>query len=531
MAATRNMIQKEGQTGTGQLLDKATIESLPVNNPGMVAIIRFSDFRILFVNKQFSNHLGYTGDDLHGNGVIFTDLLANSQYDHLLNHLQNVDDDIASRSRFVIYSLKRRDGHIVPFYAYASPFEIEHPEHGKLYFLLLHPDVTKWGLPFTSFDSKELFLEQFDSETFGTFEWIVSVNKVFWSAGAYRIFEVSGNDHLSTNFPTHFTHPDDKQRVHEQTRHALETGEDLNIEYRIITGRQNIKTLHCLARSIRAENGRLMKIAGSVRDITRQRTMEKELDNKVNELYQSNKDLEEFAYIASHDLQEPLRKITTFIDRLSEKYKDALTGDGEMYLGRIVASAVSMRSLINNLLELSRVATTKQEFEPVDLNTVLREVKTDLELVMEETGTTISSATLPVIDAIPSQMKQLFTNVIGNAIKFHKPGVPPVISVEAGLMTGPEKQYNPPPHSPAYKITITDNGIGFEEEYATRIFQAFQRLHGKSEYPGTGIGLAICKKILEYHKGVIYAESSPGKGSRFTFILPQYQLKPNVKNP
>jgi light-regulated signal transduction histidine kinase (bacteriophytochrome) len=254
------------------------------------------------------------------------------------------------------------------------------------------------------------------------------------------------------------------------------------------------------------------------------------LKNKVEELNHSNRELEEFAYIASHDLQEPLRKITTYSDRLSEKYKEALTGDGLMYLSRMIISAENMRMLINDLLEFSRISKNEQPYERVDMNMVLKLVKTDLELVIEETGTIINCESLPAVDAIPSQMKQLLANIIGNAIKFHKPGLPPVITISANILSEKEKvRLELAKNRIYYEFSISDNGIGFEEEYNTRIFQVFQRLHGKSEYPGSGIGLAICKKIIEYHHGIIYATSEPGAGARFTFILPQDQKIPKAQ--
>ncbi len=195
-----------------------------------------------------------------------------------------------------------------------------------------------------------------------------------------------------------------------------------------------------------------------------------------------------------------------------------------MYLSRVVASAENMRQLINGLLEFSKIAQTSGPFEQVDLNDVILEVMNDWELKIEETGTAIRCIGLPVIDAVASQIKQLFMNLIGNAIKFRKPGVPPIIKIEVHTISEKELlQFHLQPKKHYYKITVSDNGIGFEDQYATRIFQVFQRLHGKSEYPGSGIGLAICKKILEYHNGVIYAENVEGAGARFVFILPEKQ--------
>ncbi|NDC40306.1 MAG: histidine kinase, partial [Chitinophagia bacterium] len=186
------------------------------------------------------------------------------------------------------------------------------------------------------------------------------------------------------------------------------------------------------------------------------------------------------------------------------------------------------------LLDFSRISNTQQPFEFVNLTVAMREVKTDLELVIEETGTTLEFTSLPVIEAVYSQMKQLFTNIVSNAIKFHKEGVPPVINITSGPVDRDEVLTLNLDHNMYYeKITITDNGIGFEPEYAQRIFHVFQRLHGRSEYPGTGIGLAICKKIVEYHKGFIHAESSPGMGASFFIIIPSSRQTPvtNANEP
>ena len=397
-----------------------------------------------------------------------------------------------------------------------------------MYSLVMHPDLSKWDMPFTSFNSRELFLEQFNSENFGTFEWLIDADKVFWSVGVYGIYEVEDTQlPINRALVQTFTHPDDKARIKEAIKNAINNRTDVDIEYRIITTRKNVRVIHSLARIIRDSNDKPTKFVGSIRDVTDQRSIEDDLKNKVEELNHSNKELEEFAFVASHDMQEPLRKITTFSDRLSEKYKDVLAGDGLMYLSRMVAAAENMRMLINNLLEFSKISKTKQAFEPVNLNLILKQVTTDLELVIEETGTEVNSHSLPRVYAIPSQMKQLFANIISNAIKFRKQDVKPVITIENNLLTEDDRQkFELPVRARYYRISISDNGIGFEEEYSARIFQVFQRLHGKSEYPGSGIGLAICKKIMEYHRGLIFAENVPDVGARFVFILPEYQEEP-----
>ena len=508
---------------------QALLECIAMDGPGIIAMLRAKDSKILFVNKQFEHYLGYSNADIESKDVYFTDLLEDYLHERLAFQLNAVIDSIPSRSRYVIYPLKSSAGELSMFYLYASP--VNNNMGVDMYYLVLHPDLSKWDMPFTSFNTRELFLEQFNSEDFGTFEWLIDVDKVFWSVGVYRIYEIDDEDHeINLFFTKGFTHPDDRERVKKEMDIALETGSDLDTEFKIITAKNKVKIIHSLARVIKNSEGRKLKLIGSIRDVTEQRHIEEDLKYKVEELNHTNRELEEFAYIASHDLQEPLRKITTYSDRLSEKYKEVLTGDGLMYLSRMIVSAENMRTLINDLLEFSRISKTEQPYQQVDMNVILKMVKTDLELVIEETGTVINSDLLPVINAIPSQMKQLLANIISNAIKFHKPGVSPVITITTNILPEKEKvQFELLKNNTYYECSISDNGIGFEEEYNTRIFQVFQRLHGKSEYPGSGIGLAICKKIIEYHHGIIYATGAPGAGAQFTFILPQDQKIPKAK--
>ena len=513
----------------GPQINEAFLKEIAMSGPGLVAVVRAPEMGIVFANDQFTRQIGLSHN---GDNCCFTDMIDEYQHDRFASQINNVRENVAARSGYCIYMLKNRSGVKSAYYLYASPLTGGLDIDKDLYYLFLQPDQSKWGMPFTSFETKELFLEQFDAEDFGTFEWLIDVDKVYWSAGVYKIYEVDESQvEITSQFARTFIHPADKVWVKEKAREAVMEDKDLNIEFRIITAKKNVKVIHSLARTLKDFNGRAIKFAGSIRDVTEQRFIENDLKNKVEELNHSNRELEEFAYVASHDLQEPLRKITTFSDRLSDKYKDLLTGEGAMYISRMIASAENMRALINDLLEFSRITKSVAPFAPVDLNNVLRLVKTDLELVIEETGTIIHSTPLPSIEAIGSQMKQLFANIINNAIKFHKPGITPVITISVNMVDEEEQLHgNYEKDNTYYKIKVEDNGIGFEPEYAARIFQVFQRLHGKSEYPGSGIGLAICKKIVEYHRGSIFAEGQVDEGSCFTFILPERQTKAKAIN-
>lgn len=244
------------------------------------------------------------------------------------------------------------------------------------------------------------------------------------------------------------------------------------------------------------------------RDIRERMRAQEELHSAMRRLEASNRELEDFAYVASHDLQEPLRKIQAFGDRLKAKHAGELAPQARDYVDRMQAAAKRMQILINDLLTFSRVTTKAQPFTPVDLGQIAREVAHDLELRAHDAGGEISIGALPSIDADPLQMRQLLQNLVSNALKFHREGVPPRVEVSGESDNG------------RARVVVKDNGIGFEEKYAERIFTMFERLHGRGIYEGTGIGLAICRKIAERHGGEIAARSTPGEGSTFTVTLP-----------
>lgn len=238
------------------------------------------------------------------------------------------------------------------------------------------------------------------------------------------------------------------------------------------------------------------------------------------ELQRSNRELEEFAFVASHDLQEPLRKIRAFGDRLQQKYSSQLGDTGCDYVVRMQAASERMSALIDDLLSFSRVTTQQRPFISIDLNDVMRGVMDDLDYAIEETSAQIHIDPLPRIDADPSQIAQVFMNLIANSLKFHLPDVRPIITVTSEInVTSPIVD-----DGRAWCcLHFADQGIGFEPQYAERVFSLFQRLHGRGEYSGTGIGLALCRKIIERHGGTIVAQSEPGEGAVFTIYLPMTQ--------
>jgi PAS domain S-box-containing protein len=252
------------------------------------------------------------------------------------------------------------------------------------------------------------------------------------------------------------------------------------------------------------------------REVADRREAEEKMRAFAVELERSNKELEQFASVASHDLQEPLRKIQAFGDRLQTKFGEALGDQGRDYIDRMRGAAARMSTLINDLLAFSRVTSKAQPFVEVDLAIEARQVVSDLEARIRQAGGRVELGPLPVLYADPTQMRQLLQNLIANGLKFQRPGVPPMVRVDARpLGTRPGR---PGPY--AWEIRVRDNGIGFDEKYLSRLFQLFQRLHGRDQYEGTGIGLAICRKIVERHGGMITAHSAPGEGATFVATLP-----------
>jgi len=274
-----------------------------------------------------------------------------------------------------------------------------------------------------------------------------------------------------------------------------------------------------------------------IQDITERKRTGEMLLTYTEQLRRSNQALEDFAFIASHDLQEPLRKIQAFGDSLQNS-GDNLDERQRDYVKRMRGAAGRMEQMVDDLLALSRVTTEGQPFKPVDLSQVAEEVLSDLELQIRRTGGKVILSGLPVVEADPFQMRQLLQNLIGNALKYHRTGVPPVVKVyslgtgdqgsgtsDQGLVTRNESsvlvsQSLVPDHQSLVTILVEDNGIGFDQSQVERIFQPFQRLVGKSQYEGNGIGLAIVHKIVERHNGKITAHSRRGQGSTFNVSLP-----------
>lgn len=270
-------------------------------------------------------------------------------------------------------------------------------------------------------------------------------------------------------------------------------------------------TRDLLSKEIEVRKNAQQNLAGKIAERTA------ELQHKNHELELRNHELQQFAWVVAHDLKEPIRKITMFAKLIEERCLND-DANGRSYIQRTVAAAERMGTLINDLLDFSRLSSPAA-FEVCDLNEILNEVTSDLEhLIEEKQGTVILDGNLPKVQGVPSQLRQVFQNLISNALKFTKPGIKPVVTITATLST--QNGDNLPAAGIYNSITVADNGIGFEQQYKEKIFTIFQRLHHKGVYEGTGIGLSIARKIIEKHQGLITGESKEGEGAVFTILLP-----------
>jgi PAS domain S-box-containing protein len=339
---------------------------------------------------------------------------------------------------------------------------------------------------------------------------ITYVNHKFCAISKYASEELIGNTHQIVNSQFH------SKEFFTDLWRTISAGKIWEGEIRNRAKDGTLYWVHTTIVPFLDDNKQPEKYVAVRYEITESKASQEQLKLYSKKLEVSNQELQSFASIAAHDLQEPLRKIQAFSDRLKLKAKDELSEDNYDYLNRIQNSAHRMQTLINDLLSYSRVTTKAQPFCDVDLNTILTNVISDLEVRIEKCKGAVRFESLPTIEADSTQMQQLFMNLLTNALKFSKPGIPPLVTIEAKIL-----QESPLGESgTACQITVKDNGIGFDEKYLTRIFTIFQRLHGQQTYEGTGIGLAVCRKIIDRHGGFITARSQPNEGATFIVTLP-----------
>jgi PAS domain S-box-containing protein len=319
--------------------------------------------------------------------------------------------------------------------------------------------------------------------------------------------------------------PEQAARFDEDDRFVIETGERILNRESLVQNNSGVEMwMETTKVPLRDARGKIIGLVGISADITERKAAEEKLRRFAAQLQQSNAELQNFASVASHDLQEPLRKIQAFGGRLRSKCGPVLGAQGMDYLERMEGAAQRMQVLIQDLMKLSRVTSRALPFEKCVLNEIVAEVIGDLEVAIAEKNGCVEVGNLPEIMGDPMQMRQLFQNLISNALKFQRPGEPPFVRISSRVLT-PEERVIPgaAPGDEVCQIRVRDHGIGFDERFAEQIFVVFQRLHTRSEYEGTGIGLAVCRKITDRHGGTIVAKSTEGKGATFVVTLPLKQ--------
>jgi PAS domain S-box-containing protein len=347
--------------------------------------------------------------------------------------------------------------------------------------------------------------------------WILDVNEntVAWDERMHAMFGIApGSFSGRTDDFFNRVHPDDRSRVHDASAAARQGTGDFDLDYRIVMPDESIRYISSRALVVRDDHDQPKRMVGVCLDVTeRQRAQEelakhaRELDRLNDELERSNQELQQFAYVASHDLQEPLRMVASYVQLLERRYKDQLDEQASEFIAFAVDGAKRMQTLINDLLDYSRVSTRGDALEPTDLSEPLTRALANVQARIEDFGAQVTHDPMPTVKADAGQLARLFQNLISNGLKFCKDRTP---RVHIGAVR----------EDGEWRFSVKDNGIGIEPQYADRVFVIFQRLHTRTEYEGTGIGLAVCKRIVDRHGGRIWFDSTPGEGTTFHFTIP-----------
>ena len=498
---------KTGEKERAVPLPESLYRQLFYNNPLPMWIYDEETLHFLEVNEAAVEKYGYTRDEFLG--LTLKDIRPQQDAARVIASVDQRHEKSYSFSG--VWKHLKKGGE--PLYAEISSHLIELEE--KRAVLVLANDITGKHIAAEQLRQNEARLKQ--AQIFakmGHWEVNFAANTSTWSDEAYRIYGLEPDNH-QLNFEAwmSFIHPDDLAHVKNEISKSEPTLDDSSFYHRIILKDGTIKQVLSESRYEFDENGKPVGLYGIVYDLTERRRIEKELKDlnkqlteRAADLATSNADLERFAYVASHDLQEPLRMVSSFLELLEKKYKSQLDDTAAQYIHFAVDGAARMKTLIMDLLEYSRIGTNQDAFTNTDMDEVVSQVLNTLEEKMKEKKTQLSVGHMPVVRANRTQMLQMLQNLISNAFKYNRAAVP---EIQIGCTEERE----------VWKFHVADNGIGIDERYFEKIFVIFQRLHNRSEYSGTGIGLSICRKIAEKHGGSIWLESIPGKGSTFYFTL------------
>jgi len=490
-------------------------------SPFSTSLAEVESRRIVDVNENYLKTFGYTREELIGK----TNLELNLVDENVRSKIMQVIQETGRVKNFET-ELRKKSGETIPVLVSVETITIG----SKKYFLTVINDIAELKIAQASLKKSEERYHRMVDEVQDYAIILLSKEGIIenWNKGAEKINGYSAEEIIGRNFSVFYSAEDRANHVPEKLlAQAQLTGKAFDENWRVkkdgsrFWGSIVITALHDTEQHI-------IGYVKVTRDLSERKLADEEikiktaeLEIKNSELEKMNKELKSFAYISSHDLQEPLRKIQTFATRLLEKEFDHLSDTGKDYFERMRQSAQKMQTLIEDLLAYSRITPATQVFETIDLNTIIEEVKEDFKESIKDLKATIEVTGSCEVSIIPFQFRQLMNNLIGNALKFSDPAKPPHIIIKSEFKKG--QQLNHPDLSPDQKychLSVKDNGIGFEKQYKEKIFEVFQRLHGKEEYNGTGIGLSIVKKNVENHGGIITADSEPTKGATFDIFIP-----------
>lgn len=458
-------------------------------------IVESEKGRIVDCNVQFARMTGYSIPELRG--MEMANLIVPEDQDREIENTQQY------RKSAIEHVMLRKDGTRVVVEAQGSLISL-----GSATKHIVLRDITE-----NKRMEEELLRRQEDMSraqevgSMGSWRLDVKINVLTWSDENYRIFGIPKGTPLTYEMFLSNVHPDDREYVDTQWNAGLR-GEPYGIEHRLVVD-GSIKWVREKAYLEFDKKGTLLGGFGITQDITERKKTEDALRKVTADLTRSNEELKQFAYVASHDLQEPLRSISSFLKLLESRYKDSLDDNAREYIDYAVDGAVRMSQLISGMLDLSRMDLNAKNLRPTDAGVSLAAALANLHTTIQRDSTTVTCDKLPLVLADGTLLTQVFQNLVGNAIKFRSPDRPNQIQI------GSEKRDH------QWLFWVRDNGIGMDAKHLERIFLIFQRLHTRQEYPGTGIGLAICKKIVDWHGGSIWVESKLGEGSTFFFTLPE----------
>ncbi len=486
-----------------------TYEQLFLNHPVPILILDAHTYQILETNIAAEKLYDYCQKDFRKK--FLSDLFSEEDFGKFLKKSEGDQNALIFKSSFK--NIKKNEEF------FFAEINISHVKYGdlnaKMAAIIDITTHTNAQLDFKKMNEKYQFLTE---ETFDAiWDWDLATGHLKWNEGAKKMFDIEDSTVLEQpGWWSHHLHPDDKKRVEQKLKtHLMDHTANWQDEYRFKTKKGSYKYISDRGYLVFDDNKHPIRMLGAMQDITQVREHEatlqrlnNSLEKRAKELAESNEELERFAYVASHDLQEPLRMVTSFLQLLEKKYKNKLDQKAQEYINYAVDGAERMKKLILDLLEYSRVNTATIEKENVNLNEILQDIQFIYKNVLAADNGKIYYDKLPVVKGNKTQILQLFQNLVGNAIKYRSKE-PPVIKISC------EEELT------FYKFAIADNGIGIDSRFYKKIFIIFQRLHTREQYSGTGIGLAICKKIIDKHGGKLWLSSMPGQGSTFYLTLPK----------